>query len=481
MDKFLIVTGLLFIASVFFSKISDRYGVPALIMFLGIGMISGSDGIFNIWFDDVKFTQHVGTIALIFILFAGGLDTSLKSIAPVFKSGLVLATLGVVITAFLVGIFVYLVLDFSFMQSLLLGAIVSSTDAAAVFAILRSRGIKLKNNLGELLEFESGSNDPMAIFLTVTIIGVLTTTASPEAGMWVVNLLLQFIIGGLVGWGFGSAIPSIMNRINLNAWGLYPVLLVAMVVFVFGATSKMGGNGYIAVYIAGIFANKREFVYKKNLIGFFDGIGWLMQVFIFLTIGLLVFPSELPSVALISLFIAIFIMFVARPVSVFISLVFSKFSPKEKFFISWVGIRGVVPVILATYPLAAGIDKSHIMFNIVFFVVFISVIVQGSTLSKVASFFGVKVETCSEPSGENTKPIYYSGLRQFSVPKNSKLEGLNLAEVEFDDSFLVLLVKRNDEFIKPGGSYKFHSGDLLLIHCGNENLYRSETARFDTP
>ncbi|PSM51685.1 potassium:proton antiporter [Campylobacter blaseri] len=473
MTTHFIIVGILFIVSVFSSKLSDKYGIPALLIFLIVGMLAGSDGILKLDFDNAKLAGDLGTVALVFILFAGGLDTSYKAIKPIMKSGFILATLGVLITAFVLSFFIYFVLDFTFLESFLLACIISSTDAAAVFAILRSKGIVLKNNIGELLEFESGSNDPMAIFLTMTVISIIAAPKFPETSDLIKSLALQFIIGGLLGYLFGVILPSLINKIKLSAWGLYPVLIMAMVIFLFGITEELGGNGYIAVYTAGIITNKREFVHKRNLIGFFDGISWLMQVLIFLTLGLLVFPTHLPEVALIGVVIALFLMFVARPVSVFIGLAFSKFNYKEKLFTSWVGLRGVVPIILATYPIAEGINNAHMMFNIVFVMVLVSVMFQGGTLGWAASFFDIKDENYNPNFHLPNKPIFYGGLRQFTIPKGSKFIGHNLAEMDIDDDFLILLIKRDNESFKPGGSYIFEENDLLLIHCTDINKYNN--------
>nr|WP_181892289.1 potassium/proton antiporter [Campylobacter sputorum] len=474
LEENLIIIGVLFLASIFFSKISDKYGIPALIVFLCVGMLAGSDGILGLPFDDTKFAALVGNLALIFILFAGGFDTNIKSVAPILKVSIVLATLGVVITAIVLGLFIYLLLGWSLLESFLLGAIISSTDAAAVFAILRSRGIKLKNNLGELLEFESGSNDPMAIFLTMTIIGIISASQTPTAGNIAIELAMQFFIGGVVGYACGCSLPSILNKIQLSSWGFYPILVLGFVCLVFGITTKIGGNGYIAVYVMGIFANRREYVYKKNLVGFFDGVAWIMQIFVFLTLGLLVFPSSLPSVTLMAALIALFLTFVARPISVFIGTIFTKFSIKEKTFISWVGLRGVVPVILSTYPLSANINHAEDMFNIVFVIVFISVLIQGSTISKAATILGVRLEEnkkeeVKEPSIKNQ--IFYQSIRQFSIEEDSKIIGKNLAELELPENFYVVLSVRDGKYIKVTGSYLFKANDLLLIVCKDEDFY----------
>lgn len=472
MEETLIIVGVLFLASIFFSKISDKYGIPSLIVFLCVGMLAGSDGILGLQFDDTKFAALVGNIALIFILFAGGFDTNIKSVAPILKSSIVLATFGVIITAFISGFFIYLLLDWSLLESLLLGSIISSTDAAAVFAILRSKGIKLKNNLGELLEFESGSNDPMAIFLTMTIIGIISATQAPSVQNIATTLLMQFFIGGLIGYLCGCSLPSILNKIQLSSWGFYPILVLGCVVLVFGITTKIGGNGYIAIYVMGIFANKREYVYKKNLVGFFDGLAWIMQIFVFLTLGLLVFPSSLPSVTFIAVLIALCLTFIARPISIFIGTIFTKFSIKEKMFTSWVGLRGVVPIILSTYPLSANIAHAQDMFNIVFVVVFISVLIQGSTISKAAMIFGVKQEDKEEAKEtQNKNQIFYQSIRQFLIEEESKIIDKNLAELELPDNFFVVLSARDGKYIKVSGSYLFKPNDLLLIVCKDEDFY----------
>lgn len=470
MDQTLMLFGILFLLSIIFSKISDKYGVPVLLMFLAIGMLAGSDGIFGLEFDNAKIAGDVGTIALVYILFAGGFNTGFKELQPVLKTGIVLSTLGVVISAVVTGIFAYYIMNFSILESLLFGAIISSTDAAAVFAIMKTT--KLKNNLSYLLEFESGSNDPAAIFLTVTILGLVTATALPDTFTLIKDFSLEFIFGGLMGYAFGSMIPSLMNKIKLGYWGLYPVLLISIVAILFGLTEKIGGNGYIAVYVAGIFANKREFLYKKNLVGFFEGIAWMMQIFIFLTLGLLVFPSELPKVAFLSFMMAVVIMFIARPISVFISTMFSKYTNKEKLFISWVGLRGVVPIILATYPLSAGAQNAQIIFNTVFFIAIISVLAQGITLNKVAKYFGVIDEKKKFIGAMTSVPIRYSGIRQFCIGQDSKIIGKNLSELELPDYFLILLSKRNDEYIKVSGSFEFMENDLLLILCEDEQKYQ---------
>ncbi|MGP1484669.1 MAG: potassium/proton antiporter [Campylobacter sp.] len=471
MEKFLLFSAILLIVSIVSSKISDKFGIPSLIVFLAVGMLAGSDGVLGIDFTNQKIAQDVGTIALIFILYAGGLDTNLKSIRPVMLNGIILATLGVVLTALVMACLVKFLLDFTWLEAFLLGAIISSTDAAAVFAILRAKGIFLKNNIGPLLELESGSNDPMAIFLTITIIQIITVATTPDPVDVAVLLIEQFLLGGLMGYAFGITLPSIFNRLRLKHWGLYPVFSMAWVLLLFALCSKVGGNGYIAVYIAGMFVNKKEFAHKKNLIGFHDGIAWTMQIVVFITLGLLVFPSELPSVAMMGFVIALWLMFIARPIGVFVSLLFSRYNFKEKLFISWVGLRGVVPIILATYPYASKITHAELIFNTIFFMVLISVLLQGTSLEFVAKKCGVMEENKEESAEFSNLPIFYHTLRQYTIHLGSDAIGKNLAELELPNDFLVILIKRKGEYVKPTGSSVFEDGDLLLIQCESETRY----------
>ena len=471
LETFLLFFSILLIACIVSSKVSDRFGIPSLVVFLAVGMLAGSDGLLGLSFDNRQIAQDVGTIALIFILYAGGLDTNLKSIRPVMINGIILATLGVVLTAGAIAVLVKYLLGLDWLEALLFGSIISSTDAAAVFAILGAKEISLRNNIRPLLELESGSNDPMAIFLTLTMIQIISVATVPSVPDVALTLVKQFLLGGLMGYMFGVALPGLFNRLRLEYWGLYPVFSMAWVLLLYVLAGKIGGNGFLAVYIAGMFINKKEFAHKKNLIGFHDGIAWTMQIVIFLTLGLLVNPSHLPAVALAGVAIAFWIMFVARPMGVFLSLLFSRYSVKEKMFISWVGLRGVVPIVLATYPFGANLPRSELIFNTIFFVVFISIIIQGMTLEKAAQKCGVKEEVTAEEVEMSNLPIFYHTLRQYTIRFGSEIIGKNLAELELPSDFLVLLVKRKGEYVKPTGSSVFEEGDLLLIQCEDENKY----------
>ncbi|WP_348518929.1 potassium/proton antiporter [Campylobacter sp. CCS1377] len=478
MQDYVLILSVLFLFCVAFSKFGDKYGIPALLIFIFVGMFAGSDGIGGIYFDNGKIAQDISMLCLILILFSGGFDTTFKFIKPILKEGIILATLGVVLTAFIISLLCYYTLDFKFYDALLLGAIISSTDAAAVFAIMRSKGLKLKNNITPLLELESGSNDPMAIFLTITIIEIITLGTLPSIGTFLFIFLKQFGLALVCGYIFGISMPFIINKLKFNYWGLYPVFTLAWIYLTFVLSEKIGANGYLSVYLLGIFANSKEFVYKKGLIGFFEGTAWIAQVVVFLTLGLLVFPSELPNVALLGCIIAFFIMFFARPIAVFLCLVFfKKFNFNEKIFISWVGLRGTVPIILATYPLAAGIADSHFIFNIVFFIVLTSILIQGITLNPLAKLLKIIEE--EEIMQASNIPISYNILKQYTLKENSPIIGKNIAELALDENFIILLVKRNGEYIKASGSLIFEDKDLLLVLCDDLNLYKNTLESFN--
>lgn len=470
LEIYLLIIAFLTLLSVLSSKLSDSFGIPVLFIFLGLGMLAGSEGLLGIYFDNAQLAQTVGTIALIYILFGGGLDTQWKAIQPVLKDGLILATVGVFLTALFVAIIVYYILEFSFLESLLVGAIVSSTDAAAVFAILRAKGISLKKGLSPLLELESGSNDPMAIFLTVAILQIILLPQSASFSDWLLYFFLQFFFGILLGVIFGILLPKILNKINFTFYGLYPVFTIAWVMFLFSLVTLLEGNGFLAVYVAGVFANRKEFVHKKNLVGFHDGLSWIMQIAVFLTLGLLVFPSQLPDVAWHGLLIALWLIFIARPAGIFLSLLFSKFSIKEKTFISWVGLRGAVPIVLATYPFLEGLENASLIFNTVFFIVLLSILVQGTTLPWMAKF--LKLEKKVKEKKAEVSPLFYRTLKQFYIDENSKVVGANIAELQLPSNFLILLIKRNDEYLLPTGSTIFEKDDLLLIQCDKPQRYK---------
>ncbi|WP_268742380.1 potassium/proton antiporter [Crocosphaera watsonii WH 8501] len=390
----LIVAGLLLLISVFASKVANKFGVPALLLFLFIGMLAGSEGIGGLSFENYNLAKTIGDLALIFILFTGGLETEWKSIRPVLVQGLIMSTLGVALTMFFLGTFAWFMLGsfssvmvgsdgINWVDGLLLGAIISSTDAAAVFSILKSSNLKLKGNLQALLELESGSNDPMAVLLTTTLVNIVKTGDVSFLNLGI-TLIAQLAIGIIGGYGFGRLMTWIINNIKVNAQGLYPVISLGQVLLTYSVITLLQGNGFLGVYIAGVVLGNSNFTYKSTILDFHDAISWLMQIGMFLLLGLLVFPSQLITVAPIAIIIALFLMFIARPLSVIIGLAISPYNNSEKLFISWVGLRGAVPIILAISPIAVGIPDAKTLFNVVFFIVLISVSIQGFSLGPTA-------------------------------------------------------------------------------------------------
>lgn len=389
-DEWLLVAAVLLLLSILAWKISGRLGIPALLLFLGIGMLAGSDGLGGIYFDNASLAQSVGVIALAFILFAGGLDTEWKVVRPALGGAIALSTAGVLLTALVVAGFAVLLFNVSFLEGLLLGAIISATDAAAVFSVLGARNLNLSKKLMPLLELESGSNDPMAVFLTI---GITNLLADPHESVFSVLLLFvqQMGIGAALGLLLGLGAIYIIGRLHLEEAALYPVLTVALVLLTYGLTATLGGSGFLAVYLVGILLGNSTVQRVNRLSGFHDSLAWLTQIAMFLILGLLVFPSELPAVFVSGLLITGVVIFIARPVSVLITLLPVKMSIQEKLFVSWVGLRGAVPIVLATFPLLAGVSNASLLFNLVFFVVFVSVLLQGTTVPFVAKWLGVIV------------------------------------------------------------------------------------------
>lgn len=482
-ENILLVGSLLLFVSIVAGKTSYRFGVPVLLLFLSIGMLAGADGIGGIYFDDPQISQFIGIVALNFILFSGGLDTNWSAVKPILKQGMVLSTLGVLLTALTLGGFVYLVTDFTIYESLLLGSIVSSTDAAAVFSILRSKSLALKSNLRPTLELESGSNDPMAYVLTISFLTLVVNQDQTIASI-IPMFLLQMILGAAAGFGFGKLSKFIINRIRLDFEGLYPVLVIALMFVTFSATDFFGGNGFLAIYICAVYLGNQDLIHKKTIIKMYDGLAWLMQIVLFLTLGLLVFPSEIIPFMGIGMLISLFLILVARPVSVFISLLFFKMELKRRFYISWVGLRGAVPIVFATYPLLAGIEKADMIFNIVFFISVTSVLFQGTTLSIVAKWLKValpeeaKVMTSTELLlAENPKRL----MKEITVSSNSTAIHKELVNLKIPDEVFIALIKRNGEYIMPHGDTTIEIDDVLTILADNENTIEEVCHKFQKP
>ena len=490
-SNLLLVSGILVLAGVLASRMSERYGVPALIVFLAVGMLAGSEGPGAIYFDNAALANFIGTVALAFILFSGGLDTHWQVIRPVLWRGVFLSTLGVAITAALVGLFCWAALGMNIATGLLLGSIVSSTDAAAVFSIMRSRGVTLKGNLRPLLEFESGSNDPMAVLLTMSITMALT---APDFH-WL-NLPVSFVInmvgGILLGLGTGWLVRHLFNRLHLGYEGLYPVLSIGVVLVTFGLSNYLKTNGFIAVYVCGILLNSSDFRYRLSVMKFHDGLAWLMQLTLFIVLGLLVFPSRILDVALQALAIALFLMFVARPAAVAIGLWRSEFSLPERILTAWTGLRGAVPIVLATFPLAAGFEGSSLIFNIVFFIVLTSVLVQGMLLMPIARRLKVDDPLTARPkySLEIQRQGQLQGeTREIEVLPGMAAAGRTINELNIPPDVLILLIGRGDDFVVPKGMTRIEPYDTILMlgepgalkKAGNAVLSTKEKVRHELP
>jgi potassium/hydrogen antiporter len=464
-ENILLIGSILLFISLFAGKTSYRIGVPVILLFITIGMLAGSEGIGGIYFDNPRIAQFIGIVALNFILFSGGLDTDWESVKPVLWQGISLSTTGVILTAFSVGIFVWAVTDFTIYEGLLMGSIVSSTDSAAVFSILRSKNIALKENIRPTLELESGSNDPMAYVLTILFTG-LVVSQNATIGNIVVVFFMQLFLGGVLGYVLGLAGTWIINKIRLEFEGLYIVLVITIMFFTFSFTTFLGGNGFLAVYLSGLILGSRELIHKKKILKSFDSFAWLMQIILFLTLGLLVFPSQIIPIIGIGLLISAFIIFIARPLSVFISLLFFKTEKKSRWFYSWVGLRGAVPIVFATYPLLAGVEKANMIFDIVFFVSITSVMVQGTTLATVANW--LKITLPVELKKRTQKDMELSDgikslLTEIVIPEKSPVAGKEIVELKLPKNTLISFIRRNGKYITPTGFTVLEPNDQLFV------------------
>lgn len=461
LEPILLVVTVLVIISVLASRVSSSFGVPSLLLFLGIGMLAGSEGPGKIAFDDYSLAFSIGSVCLAIIMFDGGLRTSWRSVRPILPLGASLSFVGTVVTGVITGLFARFFLNLSWLEGLLLGAIVSSTDAAAVFSILRARSLSLRGSLKQTLEFEAGSNDPVAIFMTV---GILMLMTSPDAGAG--SLLLLFLnqagVGLLFGWLGGKGMRGLINHVGIEYEGLYSVLLLALVLFLFAITSSFNGSGFLAVYVAGLVLSNSEFLYKGTLIRFQDGMAWISQILVFLTLGLLAFPSHLLAVWKEGLALAVFMMFVARPLSVFVAAPGKALRGRERYFVSWIGLRGAAPVILATLPWSVNIPNAEYYFNLVFFVVLISVVAQGISIPWVAKKLEVTEAFVEEPSND------FSGLLpagfvsvEIDVNAGGRAENQRVVELDLPPGVLLTSLQREGRYLVPRGDTVITAGDKV--------------------
>ena len=461
----ILAAGIFLLLGIASSKFSARLGVPVLVLFLSVGMLAGSEGLGRIPFENYDLANSVGSVALALILFDGGLRTSLAAVKRVWRPAMALSTLGVLITSLLTGLAAAWVLKLPLLQGLLVGSIVGSTDAAAVFSVLRTSGLKLPDRLTSTLEVESGSNDPMAIFLTLGLIQIITGGADSTQEL-VVLFLTQFGVGALAGLGVGRLATSAINRINLAYPGLYPLLALAFGLVAFGVAAVLGGSGFLAVYIAGIVLGSSSIVFRRGIFSFHDAIAWLGQIVLFVMLGLLSFPSRLLAVAWEGLLIAIVLILIARPLAVWTSAWPFRFRRRELTFLSWVGLKGAVPITLATFPLMAGVPQSQLIFNAVFFVVLVSAITQGWSLPLVARWLNIGRPADPTPA----LSVEINALRQvdgeildYTVKPRTHVAGQRLRDLALPDGVVVSLIVRGRDVVMPRGTTLLLPGDHVFV------------------
>lgn len=481
-ENILLIGAIIWFVSILLSKTGYKFGVPVLLVFLLVGMLFGVDGV-GIKFDNYKYAQIIGMVALTIILFSGGMDTKFSEVKPVLGAGIMLSTLGVLFTTVFTGLFIYgisnifsSIIHIPLTLALLLAATMSSTDSASVFNILRSQKMGLKNKLQPLLEFESGSNDPMAYMLTIAMIQIIQNSGNlfiSDILTIVFNFIVQFGLGLIIGFVLAKAFVWIINVINLPNKTLYPILMLAFIFFIFALTEKFSGNGYLAVYVAGIVMGNCKLVEKKSISSFLDGLVWLVQIVMFLVLGLLVNPHEMMKISVPALIIGVFVILVGRPLSVFLCLLpFKKIGKRSTMFISWVGLRGAAPIIFATYPVVEGIQGSSLIFNIVFFITLASLLIQGTTISRVAKWLRLNVDKDDIPENFGVDiPDELNTILQQEVVVNEAY----LRDYPLPEGTLVMIVERKHKYIVPNGKLWLKKDDkLLLISAKNDETEESQ-------
>ena len=490
-ELILLVLSLLFFASIFTDKIGYKFGVPALLLFLAVGMVFGPEGFGKLFSDsgvgfisniNISSAQAIGTIALCIILFSGGMDTKFSDIEPVMAPGITLATVGVLLTAVLTGVVIYFIFGWlnavasvSIWVALLMASTMSSTDSASVFSILRTNGVKLKHNLRPLLELESGANDPMAYILTVTLIGVVTSGTTVSGLEIIRSVAIQLVMGAVIGFAFGKGVEEILKRVRLNNESLYPIMVLTACIFIFSATYFLAGNPYLAVYIGGLIIGNSKFTKKRQTKSFFDGLTWLSQLVMFLMLGLMVRPHELWSmeVWLPCLIISLVMILFSRPLSVALCMLpfRNRFKQNDRLMLSWVGLKGAVPIIFAIMCMANKVPNADLLFNVVFLCTVVSLLVQGTTLSAVA-----KKLHLAEPQDEERKLLYFdidlpedveSSAWEREVTAELVQNGNRLMDIAMPQHTLVIMVRRGESFFVPRGDTELQLGDQLLVISDN--------------
>ncbi len=467
MVELMIISGLVLLICITSSKMLYKFGVPMLLIFIVLGMLFGSDGIVGIYFDNYDLTSTLCSIALVFIMFYGGFGTNWKMAKPVAKQSILMSTFGVIITSLLTGVFCYFILNTSLLEGLLIGSIVGSTDAASVFTILRSQKLNLKSEIASLLEVESGSNDPIAYMMTLSIVMIMSSGLSWSI---VPMILKQIIFGILLGAVLAKATVFIIRRANFELEGFYSIFIIAIAILAYALSEFIGGNGYLSVYIAGIILGNSKIPHKKSLVAFFDGISWIMQIMLFFMLGLLSFPSRLPQVIGVSILISIFMIFIARPIATHVILRGFKTPIKEQILISWVGLRGAASIVFAIFAITSGVPIENDIFHIIFFIALISVSVQGTLLPKVAQKLDlVDNDTTVLKTFNDYQEEKSTMLLEYNVSKSSKWMNKTIMDAEIPDDILIVMIKRNGQVILPKGSTEILEKDILVLSGNNLN------------
>ena len=479
-EHLLLLCSILIFAAVLVTKVGSRYGVPSLLLFLLLGMLAGED-VLGVQFDDFELAENIGHFAMTIILFTAGMETSFQETRPVLRQGALLSTAGVLLTVLFSGLFIWLVFGSAVNPSLLgcflLATVMGSTDSASVFSVLRSKKLHLRENLGPMLEVESGSNDPMAYILTIVLTRLISDSQGTlGAGSLVMNgfglVFLQVLVGVAVGLGVGFAGRWILGRLQLASSPLYAILILSLGYFANGIAGLLMGNGLLALYITAItIGNRTDIPHRKEILHFFDGMTWLMQLVMFLMLGLLARPSTMLPMILPALLIGLFMMLIARPVSVFLCLLpFRGLSVRAKAFTSWVGLKGAGPILFALCPVVAGVEGASDMFNIVFLITLFSLLLQGMTLSPVARMLRLSYE--EDPQVETfgmAVPEEMGLLRDHTVTEEDLRQGTTLRDLGLPHGIRVMMVRRGDSYLVPHGSMPLEVGDRLVIIMGDSD------------
>ena len=478
MTELMIISGLVLIICITSTKVLYKFGVPMLFIFIVLGMLFGSDGLVGIYFDNFELTKQLCSLALVFIMFYGGFGTKWKLAKPVATPSILMSSLGVIITAGLTGLFCYLVVKTSMLEGLLIGAIVASTDAASVFAVLRAQKLNLKGSLASFLEVESGSNDPIAYMSTLIILSMMENGGALSLSIVVPLVIKQILFGLVIGLLLAKVTVFILRHANFEIEGFYAILVTAVAIFSYSLSEFLGGNGYLSVYITGIIIGNSKIPKKKSMFHFFDGISWIMQIGLFFILGLLSFPSKIPYVTGTAISISLFMIFIARPLATFLILSPFKFTVKEKLLISWVGLRGAASVVFAIFAVTYGVNIENDIFHIIFFIALFSVVIQGTLIPTLANKLDL-VNNEEEGSVLKTFTDYTeeinSELLEFTITEESNLKNKMIMDANIPEEILIVMIKRGNQVLVPKGSVLIKEGDKLVLSGNNIERLIEET------